>query len=105
MAWVYLAIAAAFEIVLALSMKYADGFTRIGPSVLTALAAIGSLSFLTLAMKNLPVSIAYPIWTSVGTLGIVFLGWMLFDEHLNPLKLAAVVAIIAGVAGLRASAG
>ena len=105
MAWIYLAVAAAFEVVLAVSMKYADGFSRLGPSVMTALAAIGSLSFLTLAMKNLPVSVAYPIWTSVGTLGIVFLGWLLFDEQLNLLKLAAVAAIVAGIAGLRASAG
>jgi quaternary ammonium compound-resistance protein SugE len=105
MAWLYLAVAAVFEVVLAVSMKYSDGFSRLGPSVMTALAAVGSLSFLTLAMKGLPVSVAYPVWTSVGTLGIVFLGWMLFDEHLDLLKLASVVAIVAGIAGLRASAG
>jgi quaternary ammonium compound-resistance protein SugE len=65
MAWAYLAAAAVFEIRFALSMKYADGFTRVLPTLVTALAVIGGIGFLTLAMKTLPVSVAYPIWTAV----------------------------------------
>ena len=71
MAWAYPAAAAVFEIVFALSMKYADGFTRLLPTLVTAVSAVGGIGFLTLAMKTLPVSIAYPIWTGVGTLGTV----------------------------------
>ena len=74
MAWAYLAAAAVFEIVFALSMKYADGFTRLLPTLVTAASAVGGIGFLTLAMKTLPVSVAYPIWTGVGTLGTVLLG-------------------------------
>ena len=47
-------------------------------------------------------SIAYPIWTAIGTLGTVFFGFLLLGEALTLTKLASVALIIAGVAGLRA---
>lgn len=103
MAWAYLAAAAAFEVIFALSMKYADGFTRLLPSLVTVVAAMGGIGFLTLAMKTLPVSVAYPIWTSIGTLGTVLLGFMLLDERLTLAKLVSALAIVAGVAGLKAT--
>lgn len=101
MAWVYLAVAAAFEVTFAMSMKYAEGFTRALPTAITVVATIGGIGFLTLAMKTLPVSVAYPIWTSVGTLGTVVLGLVLFGEALTLPKLLSAIAIVAGVAGLK----
>ena len=101
MAWAYLAAAAAFEIMFALSMKYAEGFTRVVPTVVTVLGVIGGIGFLTLALKTLPVSVAYPIWTAVGTLGTVILGFVLLDESMTLAKLLSALAIIGGVAGLK----
>jgi quaternary ammonium compound-resistance protein SugE len=101
MAWSYLAAAAAFEIMFALSMKYAEGFTRFMPTVVTVLSVIGGIGFLTLALKTLPVSVAYPIWTAVGTLGTVILGFILLNETLSLTKLLSALAIIGGVAGLK----
>lgn len=103
MAWIYLAIAAAFEITFALSMKYSEGFTRPGPTVVTVVAVIGGITFLTLAMKTLPVGVAYPIWTAIGALGTVALGSVLLGETLTLLKIASVTAIAIGVAGLKIS--
>lgn len=105
MAWIYLALAAVFEVTFAMSMKYAEGFTRLWPSVITVAAVIGGLTFLTLALKTLPVSVAYPIWTAVGTLGTVTLGFLLLGESLTPLKVASALAIVAGVAGLKIASG
>lgn len=104
MAWVYLAAAAAFEIVFALSMKYAEGFTRVVPTLVTVLGVIGGIGFLTLALKTLPVSVAYPIWTAVGTLGTVILGFILLDESMTLTKLLSALAIVGGVAGLKMTA-
>jgi quaternary ammonium compound-resistance protein SugE len=104
MAWAYLAAAAVFEIVFALSMKYAAGFTRVVPTAITVIGAIGGIGFLTLALKTLPVSVAYPIWTAVGTLGTVILGFALLGESLTPTKVLCALAIAAGVAGLKTSA-
>lgn len=104
-AWLYLALAAVFEVIFATSMKFAEGFTRPVPTIITVVAVIGGISFLTLAMKSLPLSIAYPIWTAVGTLGTVVLGLVLFGEPITWTKALSVVAIIAGVAGLKTSLG
>lgn len=104
MAWFYLAVAAAFEVLFAMSMKYAEGFTRLWPTVVTVIGGVGGIGFLTLAMKTLPVSVAYPVWTAVGTLGTVALGFVLLGEALTPLKLASALAIVAGVAGLKIAA-
>jgi quaternary ammonium compound-resistance protein SugE len=103
-AWAYLAAAAVFEVMFALSMKYAEGFTRAGPTALTVIGVFGGIGFLTLALKTLPVSVAYPIWTAVGTLGTVLLGFLWLSEPLSAPKLISVIAIIAGVAGLKMSA-
>ncbi|MBB4862650.1 quaternary ammonium compound-resistance protein SugE [Pseudomonas nitritireducens] len=102
MAWAMLMVAAVFEVMFAVSMKYAEGFTRPLPTVVTVVAVIGGIFFLTLAMRQLPVSIAYPIWTAIGTLGTVFFGFLLLGEALTLTKLASVALIIAGVAGLKA---
>ena len=102
MAWAMLMVAAVFEVMFAVSMKYAEGFTRPLPTVVTVLAVIGGIFFLTLAMRQLPVSIAYPIWTAIGTLGTVFFGFLLLGEALTLTKLASIALIITGVAGLRA---
>jgi quaternary ammonium compound-resistance protein SugE len=101
MAWLYLAAAAVFEIVFALGMKYSQGFTKFGPSVLTAIAVVGGLGFLALALKELPVSVAYPIWTAVGTLGTVVFGFALLGEALTVAKVLSALAIVGGVAGLK----
>ncbi|MBD9503235.1 DMT family transporter [Pseudomonas sp. BGr12] len=102
MAWAMLMVAAVFEVMFAVSMKYAEGFTRPLPTVVTVVAVIGGIFFLTLAMRQLPVSIAYPVWTAIGTLGTVFFGFVLLGEALTLTKLASVALIVAGVAGLRA---
>ncbi|MEP9317830.1 multidrug efflux SMR transporter [Pseudomonas sp. LABIM340] len=102
MAWAMLMVAAVFEVMFAVSMKYAEGFTRPLPTVVTVVAVIGGIFFLTLAMRHLPVSIAYPVWTAIGTLGTVFFGFLLLGEALTLTKLASVALIVAGVAGLRA---
>lgn len=105
MAWIYLGLAAVFEVTFAMSMKYADGFTNVKASVLTVVAVIFGIGFLTMALRDLPVSVAYPIWTAVGTLGTVSLGYVFLGESLTPLKVISALAIVAGVAGLKLSTG
>ncbi len=101
MAWFHLLVAAAFEVAFAMGMKFSNGFSRLWPSLLTVVAAIGGIYFLTLALRELPVSVAYPIWTAIGSLGTVFLGVLLLDESLTAVKLVSVGLIVAGVAGLK----
>jgi quaternary ammonium compound-resistance protein SugE len=103
MAWLFLAAAAVFEILFALSMKYAEGFTRPLPTVVMVIGVVGGIGFLTLALKTLPVSVAYPVWTGIGTLGTVVLGFVLLGEPLTWPKLISALAIVGGIAGLKAT--
>ena len=103
-AWLYLAIAAVFEVGFALSMKASNGFTVLWPSIVTLVGLIGGMYFLALALKTLPVSIGYPMWVGAGALGTVLFGYVLFGESITPLKLASVAAILLGVIGLKLAA-
>lgn len=103
MAWIYLAIAAIFEVLFAMGMKYSDGFTRLWPTLLTAVSVVAGLTFLALAMKSLPVSVAYPVWTAVGTIGTVIFGAVMLGETLSLSKMLSVATIVIGVAGLKAT--
>ncbi|QFT59745.1 Quaternary ammonium compound-resistance protein SugE [Sulfitobacter sp. THAF37] len=105
MAWVLLGLAAIFEVVFAMGMKMSDGFTKLTPTLVTIVGIVFGLWFLALAMKQLPVSVAYPVWTALGTLGTVALGTLLLGETMTPLKVVSVLAIVAGVIGLKVSSG
>ena len=101
MAWIYLLIAGLFEIGWAISLKYAQGFTRLGPSVATIALMIFSFGFLSIALRTLPVGTAYTVWTGIGAVGTVFLGIVLFQEPIEVRRLTCIGLIVIGVVGLR----
>ena len=104
MAWVILFIAGLFEIGWAIGLKYAEGFTRLWPSLGTILAMAISFWLLGVAMKTLPVGTAYSVWVGVGAVGTVILGIVLFGDPLNLGRVLSVALIIAGIVGLKLSA-
>ena len=101
MAWVYLAVAAVFEVAFAASMKASEGFTRFWPSAATAVAVVGGISCLTLALRTLPLAVGYPVWVGIGTVGTVLLGAILFHEPLTAARVVCVGLVLAGVIGLK----
>ncbi|MBT2507194.1 multidrug efflux SMR transporter [Streptomyces sp. ISL-98] len=101
MAWIYLLIASVFEVIFALGTNATEGFTKLGPSLLTAVAAGFGIFFLSLALKTLDVGVGYAIWTGIGSVGTVLLGTVIFDESLNLGKVVCFVAILGGIIGLK----
>ena len=97
----YLIIAGFFEIFWAVGLKFSQGFSKILPSVLTVTGMLASFYFLSLALKKLPLSIAYAIWTGIGTVGTVLFGVIYFDESISTAKIICVGMIICGIIGLR----
>lgn len=104
MSWFILILAGLFEIGWAIGLKYAEGFTRLWPSLGTAAAMIISLGLLGLAIRSLPVGTAYAVWVGVGTIGTLILGIVLFGEPANPARLVSAGLILAGLIGLKWSA-
>jgi len=101
MAWLALLIAGLFEIVWAVGMKYADGFTRLWPTIGTFAAMAASVVLLGFAMKTLPLGTAYAVWTGIGTAGTVIVGMVLFHEPATALRLGAIGLILIGAVGLK----
>lgn len=101
MAWLILIVGGLFEVGWAIGLKYTEGFTRLWPSLWTALAMVISLWLLGIAMKTLPVGTAYSVWVGVGAVGAVILGIVLFGESANAVRLISIGLIIAGIIGLR----
>ena len=101
MAWIYLGLAGLFEIVWAIGLKYADGFTRPLPSLVTIAAMIVSMALLGLAAKDLPIGTAYAVWTGIGAIGAAILGVVLFAEPVTALRIGSIALILAGVVGLK----
>lgn len=101
MAWVILVVAGLFETGWAVGLKASAGFTRLWPSVWTAVSMIISVGLLGLAMRSLPLGTAYAVWTGVGTIGAVILGIVMFGEAAGVLRLVAIALILAGIVLLR----
>ncbi|NEX63783.1 quaternary ammonium compound efflux SMR transporter SugE [Noviherbaspirillum galbum] len=101
MSWILLFIAGLCEVGWAVGLKYTEGFTRLIPSVLTAIAMLFSVVLLGLAMKTLPAGTAYAVWTGIGTVGTVILGAVLLGEPMSLPRVACIALIVCGIAGLK----
>ena len=96
-----LLIAGSLEITWAVAMKYSEGFSKLGPSALTAVTYILSAVFLALALKKLPLGTAYAMWTGTGIIGTTVLGVLLFKETLSFPQVVCILLIAGGIAGLK----
>jgi small multidrug resistance pump len=105
MSWLYLVLAIVLEVSGTTSMKLSQGFTKILPSVLMFLFYGLSLGALTLALKKIDVSVAYAVWSGLGTALIASVGVLWLREPLNALKVISLLLIIGGVIGLNLSGG
>lgn len=105
MAWTYLFLAGLLEVAWAIGLKYTEGFTRLWPSVGTAAAMVASFALLSQALRTIPIGTGYAVWTGIGAVGAAALGMVLFREPASTLRLASIALVIAGIVGLRLSAG
>ncbi len=101
MAWLWLAIAAAFEVGWAIGLKRAADAPGLAIWAATAAAMLASIVFLALAVRDLPIGTAYAVWTGTGAAGVFIAGILLFGEPADVPRLASVGLIVAGVAGLK----
>ena len=81
-------------------MKFADGFTRLVPSILVFLFYTLSLVSLIFVLKKMEVSVAYAIWAGCGTALIAIIGMFWFDEPKSLIKIVSIAFIIIGILGL-----
>lgn len=101
MAWVLLVGAGLLEIVWAIALKQAGGWTRFWPSVIGIASAVASFAMLAVALKTLPVGTAYAVWVGIGAVGVALMGIVALNESAAPLRLVCLGLVLAGILGLR----
>ena len=104
MNWVILIIAGLFEVVWATALKMSNGFRN---PIADAVCIVGmalSVWLLAVAMKTIPMGMAYAVWTGIGAIGGVVVGIAAFGESASVLRLASAALIVAGIVGLKLAA-
>ncbi len=105
MSLLYLVAAILMEVVGTTCMKLSEGFSRLVPSVLVFAFYGLSLGCLTMALKRIDVSVAYAIWSGLGTALVSAIGILWFKEPAGMVKFVCLGLIVLGVAGLHLSSG
>lgn len=100
-AWLLLLLAGVCEVVWVVGLKYAEGFTRPVPSVVTVVFMVASVMLLAQAVRVLPLGTAYAVWTGIGALGAAMAGMWLFQEPRDVVRLVSIGLIVAGIVGLK----
>jgi quaternary ammonium compound-resistance protein SugE len=105
LAWIVLIVAGLFEVVWATAMKQSHGFTRLWPSVVTISGMLVSFGLLSWSMKSLPLGTAYTVWTGIGAVGAFAIGILVMGESASPMRLAAALLIVSGLALMKLAGG
>lgn len=100
MAWGFLLLAAFLELVWALALKQAIS-GRPWMWVLFLIAANASMILLGLAIRSLPLGLAYAVWTGIGTVGVALAAWFWLGQSLNTIQCLCLMLIVVGVTGFK----
>ena len=101
MAWLLLIIAGLLEIVWAVALKHAGGFTRLWPSAIAVASGAGSFLLLATALRSLSVGTAYAVWVGIGTVGVAAVGIAALGERAGLARVICLGLVLAGTIGLK----
>jgi small multidrug resistance pump len=103
MGWVLLIVAILLEVAGTTNMKLSEGFSKPVPSVLVLFFYALSIIALTFAVNRLDVSVAYALWSGMGTALVAIIGLWFFQESITIIKVVALGLIIVGVVMLHST--
>jgi quaternary ammonium compound-resistance protein SugE len=101
MNWIFLILAGIFEVVWAIGLKYCDGFKLTPALMITVSGSLLSMICLGLAIRTIPMGVAYAIWTGMGVVGITIYGIIFLGEAIDITKIVFLSMIFIGVLGLK----
>ena len=97
MAYVFLLLAISSDVTASSLLKSTVGFTRLWPSIAVLTGYVLSLVFLSLAVKTIPIGVAYAVWSGLGTAAVATIGIVLLGEDISVTKVAGVALVVGGV--------
>lgn len=102
-AWYFLGGAILFEVAGTTCMKLSKGFTELTPSVLIFVFYGCAFALNTVAVKTIELSVAYAIWSGVGTALTAMIGILYFKEPAGTVKMMSLGLIVIGTMGLHSA--
>jgi quaternary ammonium compound-resistance protein SugE len=99
--WIVLVVSGVLETVWAVALSRSEGFSRLAPSVMFGVALVLSMVGLAYALREIPVGTGYAVWVGIGAVGTAAYGMVVLGEPTTALRLLCLIAIIAGVVGLK----
>ena len=97
MKWIYLLVAIIGEMMATAFLKESSGFTKLMPSVITVVGYGVTFYFLSLALKQIPIGVAYAVWAGVGICLVALVGYFRFHQKLDVPAVIGIVLIVSGV--------
>ncbi|CAM4522863.1 MAG: multidrug efflux SMR transporter [Paenibacillus macerans] len=97
MAYLFLMISIASELIGTSMLKASQGFTKLAPSIITVAAFVCAFYFLSLSLKTIPLNAAYAIWSGLGSVLTVIISVLIWKEKINAGSIVGIALIIAGV--------
>ena len=101
MAWLILVVSGVLEAVWATALSRSDGFTRLVPSLIFAVALLFSMSGLAIAMRSLPTGTSYAVWVGIGAVLTVGYAMLTGNETATPVKLLLIAGALGCIVGLK----
>lgn len=102
MAWLYLLVAAVFEVGWPVGLKMAEASSlKLVWLAFAAVAMILSGAFLYMAQKTIPIGTAYVVWTGIGASCTFAAGILFFHDAVSFIRCLGIVFIIFGIACLK----
>ena len=99
--WYYLTMAIFSEVIATSSLKSSEGFTNFFPSLIVLAGYCSAFYFLSLTLDEIPLGIAYAIWSGVGIVGIAVVAVIFHDQHLDAGAILGMGLMIAGIIIMR----
>jgi small multidrug resistance pump len=103
--WFYLGIAILSEVMATASLKSTEGFTKIGPSLLVLIGYSAAFYFLSLTLEDIPIGVAYAVWSGVGVDTITIVSVVFMDQKIDLAGVLGIGLIVVGVIVLRLFSG
>ncbi|MFK3978484.1 MULTISPECIES: multidrug efflux SMR transporter [Shewanella] len=95
--WIFLSVAILTEVVATSALKASDGFSKLAPSIVVVVGYVLSFYFLSLALKSIPVGVAYATWAGLGIVLITLIAWVMYGQKLDLGALVGMTFILVGV--------
>ncbi len=97
MAYVYLTVAIAAEVIGTTALKASDGFTKLVPSLVVVVGYTISFYGLSVVLKTLPVGITYAVWSGLGIVLVTIVSAIAFRQIPDAAAMLGMALIVAGV--------